>query len=221
MTPTEYNAQRIRSGDVTVEVLAHALSLYALDFQRGRPGLADDSMWGPQTEDAWRAERRVGDLSPFPRGRAAIVARFAHDFDPVPDPNRRGWLRRDADWIKRNIRSVKWRGHHLHLHRDIVDRAVAALEAAHEASGFMPTRVGTLAQRYINRDPTMPYSLHSIGLALDIDAADNGYGVPLSQTTLGQNIRFPQVMEEHGFCWGGRWRGRGIDAMHFQAGSPS
>ena len=59
------------------------------------------------------------------------------------------------------------------------------------------------------------------GVASGVLSADNGYGVPLARTTLGQNIRFAQVMEEHGFCWGGRWRGRGVDAMHFQAGSPS
>lgn len=156
MTPHEYNAQRIKSGDVTVEVLAEALSLYALDFQRGRPGLADDSMWGPKTEDAWRAERRVGDLSPFPRGHSAIIERFGKGLNVVDDPNRRGWLRRDADWIRRTIKSVKWRGHHLHLHRDVVDRFVAALEAAHEASGFMPQRVGSLAQRRHQPRPVAP-----------------------------------------------------------------
>lgn len=221
MTPHEYNAQRIKSGDVTIEVLAEALSLYALDFQRGRPGLADDSMWGPKTEDAWRAERRVGDLSPFPRGHSAIIERFGKGLNVVDDPNRRGWLRRDADWIRRTIKSVKWRGHHLHLHRDVVDRFVAALEAAHEASGFMPQRVGSLAQRRINRDPSRPLSTHAVGAAIDIDAADNRLGWSLDRTTLGRNIRFAEVMEEHGFCWGGRWKGRGIDAMHFQAGSPS
>ena len=221
VTPHEYNARRIKSGDVTVEVLAHALEAYALDFQRGRPDLADDSRWGPKTSDAWHAECRTGDVSPFPRGHAAIIAHFGEGLDPVDDLNRRGWLKPDAVWIRRNIRSVEWRGHNLHLHRLCVDRFVAALEAALEASGFMPKRIGSLAQRRINRDPAAALSTHTVGAAIDIDAADNGYGVPLARTTLGQNIRFAQVMEEHGFCWGGRWRGRGVDAMHFQAGSPS
>jgi len=220
MTPHEYNARRINEGHVTTEVLAHALSLYALDFQRGRPGLADDSCWGPKTSDAWHAERRVGDAAPFPRGHSAIIAHFGGDLDPVDDPARRGWLKSDPRWTKANIRSVGWRGHNLHLHRLCVDRFVAALEAAHEASGFMPKRIGSLAQRRINRDPTSAISTHTVGAAIDIDAADNGYGVPLARTSLGQNIRFAQSMEEHGFCWGGRWRGRGVDAMHFQAGSP-
>ncbi len=216
-----YNAERIRLGLVETDVLAEALSLFALKVQRGRVDLTADSCWGPRTDAAYRASRRIGDTTPFPRGHAAIIERFSDGLVVVDDPGQPGWLKEDRVWIRKNIRSKNWRGHHLHLHRDLVDRFIAALEAAHVASGFMPTRIGSLAQRRINGRADSALSTHAVGAAIDIDSADNRRGWALSRTSLGQNIRFPQVMEEHGFCWGGRWRGADIDAMHFQAGSPA
>lgn len=216
-----YNAERIRLGLVETGVLAEALADFALKVQRGRRDITDDSCWGPRTDAAYRATRRLGDHSPFPRGHRAIIETFGADLKVVDDPERPGWLKEDRVWIRANIRSTTWRGHNLHLHVDVVERFVEALEAAFTESGFLPERIGSLAQRRINRRVGAALSTHAVGAAIDIDAADNRRGWSLGRTSLGQNIRFPQVMEEHGFCWGGRWRGADIDAMHFQAGSPS
>lgn len=55
-------------------------------------------------------------------------------------------------------------------------------------------------------------STHSWGIAIDLDPARNGMG--------NANFAMPpfavEAFEERGWLWGGRWKGRGVDAMHFQ-----
>lgn len=231
----DYNLGHIARGAVPRDVLARALTAFALEFQQRTPGLIADGMWGPKTEAAWLAETRgasrpggspadasppkVGSLDLFPVGHDAIIARYGATLKVVDDPARPGWLQDDEAWRKANIRSVRWHDHWLHMHTDVVDRVAAALEEAYRASGYMPKCIGTLAMRRILGSPTRALSTHAVGAALDIDAAENGYGVPLHRTSLGQNIAFGETLERHGLTWGVRWRTP--DAMHFQCGSPS
>lgn len=57
-------------------------------------------------------------------------------------------------------------------------------------------------------------SLHSYGIAIDFDSASNA---------MGTSGRMPswvvRIFEDHGFVWGGRWRGKNRDPMHFQFAS--
>jgi len=53
------------------------------------------------------------------------------------------------------------------------------------------------------------YSLHAWGVALDINAKSNGYGV---KPTL--NPQLVAVFKKNGFDWGGEWKKP--DGMHFQ-----
>jgi hypothetical protein len=54
-------------------------------------------------------------------------------------------------------------------------------------------------------------SLHSWGVAIDINAATNKMGQKSSQVKA-----FVQCFKDAGFDWGGDWSGANIDAMHFQ-----
>lgn len=53
------------------------------------------------------------------------------------------------------------------------------------------------------------WSVHSWGLAIDLNAADNGYGDEPSFSE-----EFVECFENAGFTWGGRWQTP--DGMHFQ-----
>lgn len=55
-------------------------------------------------------------------------------------------------------------------------------------------------------------STHSWGIAIDIDPSNNGLGN--SRYTMPMWV--VEIFERHGFFWGGRWKGRNVDAMHFQ-----
>ena len=55
-------------------------------------------------------------------------------------------------------------------------------------------------------------SLHSWGLAIDINAAWNGYNKPVTMSKA-----LAQCFKDAGFDWGGDWTTK--DGMHFQLGS--
>ena len=54
-------------------------------------------------------------------------------------------------------------------------------------------------------------SLHSWGLAIDINAAWNRQG-----STPTMSLLLVKAFTDAGFEWGGTWRGKSIDGMHFQ-----
>jgi hypothetical protein len=55
-------------------------------------------------------------------------------------------------------------------------------------------------------------SVHSWGVAIDLDPERNGMG----DTTPAMPSFAVKIFEEKGWVWGGRWKGRGCDGMHFQ-----
>jgi LysM repeat protein len=54
-------------------------------------------------------------------------------------------------------------------------------------------------------------STHAWGIAIDLNPATNAMG-----TAGDLDPRLVDLLEGFGFQWGGRWAGRGKDAMHFQ-----
>lgn len=58
---------------------------------------------------------------------------------------------------------------------------------------------------------TSLYSLHSWGIAIDINAAWNGLGKPPKLSKA-----FVDCFKEAGFDWGGDWKMPRTDGMHFQ-----
>lgn len=55
-------------------------------------------------------------------------------------------------------------------------------------------------------------STHSWGIAIDLDPARNGMG----DSTPALPVWVAEMFEARGWVWGGRWKGRNVDAMHFQ-----
>lgn len=58
-------------------------------------------------------------------------------------------------------------------------------------------------------------STHAWGAAIDLDPVRNGMG----DTTPNflQHMWVVECFEEQGWIWGGRWKGKNCDGMHFQA----
>jgi hypothetical protein len=54
-------------------------------------------------------------------------------------------------------------------------------------------------------------SSHSWGIAIDINAASNPQG-----STGDMNREIVRIFKTAGFTWGGDWKGRSCDPMHFQ-----
>jgi hypothetical protein len=59
-------------------------------------------------------------------------------------------------------------------------------------------------------------SMHSFGLAIDINAPANGLAEPVSRTVFKPDSLVVKAFKQEGWVWGGDWRGR-RDAMHYQA----
>jgi hypothetical protein len=89
-----------------------------------------------------------------------------------------------------------------------------------EAHGLLDrilTWDGCWVPRHINWNPKNDFSTHTWGIAFDINARWNGYGVqPPSEGAYGSVRELVKIFEEHGFYWGGRFRTP--DGMHFQYG---
>lgn len=73
--------------------------------------------------------------------------------------------------------------------------------------------IGTYCIRYIRGSSTKLLSLHSFGIAVDINATENRMGKP-GKLTAGSLITY--AFERRGFVWGGHWRGKSCDPMHFE-----
>lgn len=56
------------------------------------------------------------------------------------------------------------------------------------------------------------WSMHSWGIAVDLNAKMN----PMGNEKFDMTEEFAKCFEDAGFVWGGRWKGRYADAMHFQ-----
>src|SRR4051812_3757433 len=60
------------------------------------------------------------------------------------------------------------------------------------------------------------WSMHSFGLAIDINAPKNGLAQPASRTLFQEDSLVVKAFKQERWVWGGDWKGR-RDAMHFQA----
>jgi hypothetical protein len=126
-----------------------------------------------------------------------------------------GTIEPDARWVAANI--VRARVPILGLvtcHRLMVPqlrRALAEVEAAGLA-GLIHSYDGCYVPRFIERDPSHPVSLHTWGIAIDLDAASNGRG---RRGTM--DARVVAVFKRWGFRWGGDWSY--TDPMHFEVGA--
>jgi hypothetical protein len=129
---------------------------------------------------------------------------------PLPD----GRLIVDPRWRRQNIvtRRVPLLGT-VTCHRVLFPQLRAALRDINSAAlgwAIDPDQyAGCYKTRFIDADPGGRLSHHSWGIAFDVNALENAYG-----TKANIDGRLVEIIESHGFTWGGRWLIP--DGMHFE-----
>jgi hypothetical protein len=146
----------------------------------------------------------------FLTGGAAASAFGAFSYRYFPD----GSIQPDAGWVAGNIRSesVPLLGT-ITCHRLMFPQLRGALEeiAARGLAGAIhPSQYGgCYVPRFIERNPERSISLHTWGIAIDLNVPENGVG-----TTGHMDPRVVAIFKHWGFDWGGDWSRP--DPMHFQ-----
>lgn len=109
------------------------------------------------------------------------------------------------------MRTVKFRGQSYTVNSTVAPRFQKFLRALGR-QGYVPKSIGGYNKRNIAGTNTP--SLHSYGLAIDIDPGGNGvqYGSKFN-TTLPSNVG--KLANRYGLVWGGDWKGSKKDPMHF------
>lgn len=125
-----------------------------------------------------------------------------------------GFIKPDKEWITQNIATadVAVIGE-VTCHRLLIPQLQAAMNEIVEAGLAELIRGddygGCYVPRFIDRDPSLPLSMHAFGLAVDINVSTNLLG-----TKGDQDARVVEIFERWGFTWGGRWERP--DPMHFE-----
>jgi hypothetical protein len=144
----------------------------------------------------------------FLSGSRAAEAFGAFSYRYFPD----GTIAPDADWVAANIvtTTVPIMGR-VTCHRLMVPQLRGALQEVQDAGlgGLLRTYDGCYVPRFIARNPDNSISLHTWGIAIDMDAATNYRGI---RGTM--DLRIVEVFKRWGFAWGGDWRY--TDPMHFE-----
>jgi hypothetical protein len=168
-----------------------------------------------------------GGLDRIPVGRAELVATYG---DVEATTGRDGKLRVSRAWERESMmlaRRLPGYGRPLYVHRTMEPYLREGLRRALLAEpSWRPKAIGCFNPRRMRHDGTMPLSLHSWGVAIDIDAADNGGEYvrdrvePWSPAWMkiwpsGLPRTVVEAFESCGWEWGGRWRTY-LDPMHLQ-----
>jgi hypothetical protein len=139
---------------------------------------------------------------------ADLVGSFS--YQPLAD----GSISPDPAWVAQNIRTeaVPILGN-VTCHRVMLPQlrgALADVERAGLASAIDRSDYGgCYVPRFIGSDPTRGLSLHSWGIALDLNVQGNLRG------TVGEiDRRVVRIFKAWGFAWGGDWQW--TDPMHFE-----
>jgi hypothetical protein len=107
-----------------------------------------------------------------------------------------------------SVKTINWRGRTLTLNANAVDNFVGFLNAL-AATGYNIQSIGSHNIRPITGGSQL--SLHSYGLAIDINPAQNPYG-PNLVTDMPKGVG--RLAAKYGLSWGGNWNSV-KDAMHF------
>lgn len=86
---------------------------------------------------------------------------------------------------------------------------------------FRESAGGTYNCRHTNHDPDLPWSLHSYGVAADLNPAKNPQGTQTTDMPAAFRADVKAIVCGNGrpaFRWGGDWKGSVADPMHWQLG---
>ena len=131
----------------------------------------------------------------------------------------KGNIRIIDDWERNSIVTVqvKVRGpkkkRSVQLHHAIVPMFVDLMAVVYESfPHYAIDQLGGYCPRHKMHDPERGLSIHSWGVAVDINWRNN----PVSRKLITDFPEgFPEIFEGAGWSWGGRWR-KTKDSMHFQ-----
>jgi len=127
-----------------------------------------------------------------------------------------GFIKPAQAWVDSNIStaSVSIIGE-VTCHRLMIPQLQAALSEIESRGLGNELRPGDYGgcyvPRFIDRNPSLPLSMHAFGLAVDINVSTNQLG-----TEGDMNPRIVEIFERWGFVWGGNWSRP--DPMHFELG---
>lgn len=147
----------------------------------------------------------------FLTGSRAAKAFGAFSYRYFPD----GTIQPDAAWVRASIvtAQVPILGT-VTCHRLMIPQLRGALQDVVKAglASTIHSYDGCYVPRFIERNPTHAISLHTWGIAIDLDASTNGRG-----TRGTMDPRVVQIFKQWGFRWGGDWSY--TDPMHFEIGA--
>lgn len=147
----------------------------------------------------------------FLTGSRAAKAFGAFSYRYFPD----GTIQPDARWVNENIAtaSVPIFGR-VTCHRLLIPQLRGALTdiAAAGLASSLHTYDGCYVPRFIESNPEHAISLHTWGIAIDLDASTNYRGIA---GTMDPQV--VQIFKRWGFRWGGDWTY--TDPMHFELGA--
>jgi hypothetical protein len=207
------------AGIVFSEALARPFGLHAATGVIMSAGQADPASLANAVRSVVGTRAQIDLLSApaanptaFLTGSSAARAFGAFSYRYFPD----GTIEPDAGWVAANVRteSVPILGA-LTCHRLMFKQLRGAL-AEIQARGLankIHSADGCYVPRFIERNPHNSISLHTWGIAIDINAAQN----PINHTST-QDPRVVSIFKKWGYTWGGDWASP-KDPMHFQIGA--
>lgn len=147
----------------------------------------------------------------FLTGSKAAQAFGAFSYRYFPD----GTIQPDDAWVRKNIATatVPIMGR-VTCHRLMIPQLRGALQEVQDSGlgHLLRTYDGCYVPRFIARNPDNSVSLHTWGIAIDMDAATNYRGI---RGTMDDRI--VAIFQKWGFRWGGDWKY--TDSMHFELGA--
>ncbi|MGB8650557.1 MAG: M15 family metallopeptidase, partial [Mycobacteriales bacterium] len=147
----------------------------------------------------------------FLTGSRAAKAFGAFSYTYFPD----GTIAPDEAWVRANIvtTTVPILGT-VTCHRLMIPQLRGALQDVVRAglASSLHTYDGCYVPRFIEHDPSHAISLHTWGIAIDLDAASNYRGIKGTM-----DPRVVDIFKRWGFRWGGDWSY--TDPMHFEIGA--
>jgi len=244
MTPEEfaeavtYNKAQYDAGNLTMAMITQV----GLEWQKARETLVPDAKLGPITQNTITTEMTPppfvpgdvwtpwdGPLESQPKTKAQIYAMFGNPGTGHVDPS----------WYRKNIVELQGENHvegipakwYFKIHRLVEPYLREGFRRACISSDYTVKRAGGFVFRHMRMDPKRALSLHSFGIAWDIDSNVNfskyldpkNLPEPWSPEWMkiwpnGVDKAFVDAMASCGWSWGGAWKLKDgfVDPMHFE-----